>query len=65
MKHNPLGYSDNALLSLVQGRELCLHNVVGIRHVCFGTVMQMFANLIDLIVEPLEFKVLKLRESRL
>lgn len=32
VKHNPLGNSDNALLGLIQRRELRLDGVIGISH---------------------------------
>lgn len=32
MEHDPLRDSDNALLRLVEGRELCLHSVIGVCH---------------------------------
>jgi len=32
MEHDPLRYTDDAILSLIQGRQLCPHGIICIRH---------------------------------
>jgi hypothetical protein len=33
MKHDPLGNSHNGFLRLIEGRELRLYGIIGVRHV--------------------------------